>query len=235
MDIQLAKQNNERVVKEWQCTSWGLIALYGRLAVTTERVIFYGTGGLSQDQTTGQYRNRIVQEVELSGVSGINTFYGTKINWIWFIIGLVLGFSGLTAFGTAISITEKMNDLYPHYTASGGVSALGIVGMLICIGGWIIFGALGFGKAFFLNIYANQSSPAIALGNRDRANLVLLSLSGKPTDKTDIMMRELGALIIDLKTDKEEAYEAWHIEPATPPTLPAPEAAPAEDAQPEAI
>lgn len=214
MDIQLAKQNNERVVKEWQCTSWGLIALYGRLAVTTERVIFYGTGGLSQDTTTGQYRNRIVQEVELSGVSGINTFYGTKINWIWFVIGLLMGLGGIASSYVSIAAGIELEKLrYVPDGAEGWATFFILISLFSFIGGLCIFGALGFGKAFFLNIYASQSSPAIALGNKDRANLVLLSLCGKPTDQTDTMMKELGALIIDLKTDKEEAYKAWCAAP----------------------
>ena len=78
------------------------------------------------------------------------------------------------------------------------------------IGGILIFCLLGFGKAFFLNIYSSQSAGTpISIGNADKANHVLLSLCGQPTEETDGMMKELGALITDLKTDKEQAYEAW--------------------------
>jgi len=91
---------------------------------------------------------------------------------------------------------------------------LGIFGMLLglaaFIGGPFMVWQLGFGKAFFLNIYSSQSAGTpISLGNADRANLVLLSLCGQPTTSTDYMMKELGALIADLKTDKEEAFRIW--------------------------
>jgi hypothetical protein len=65
-------------------------------------------------------------------------------------------------------------------------------------------------KCFFLNIYSSQSAGTpISIGNTKTANAVVLSLAGLPTDETDQMMNELGALIADLKADKEQAYEAW--------------------------
>jgi len=36
------------------------------------------------------------------------------------------------------------------------------------------------------------------------------SLCGKPTEETDQMMNDLGAMIIDLKADKKQAYEEWN-------------------------
>jgi len=77
----------------------------------------------------------------------------------------------------------------------------------------LIFSLAGFGRAFFLNIYSSQSAGTpISIGNADKANHVLLSLCGLPTEQTDGMMKELGALITDLKTDKEEAYKAWAVQ-----------------------
>ena len=92
--------------------------------------------------------------------------------------------------------------------------ALSVLGLLFSLAflmlGIVMIIKLAFGKAFFLNIYSAQSAGTpISIGNTDRANVVLLSLCGMPTDQTDDMMEELGALITDLKTDREQAYEAW--------------------------
>ena len=50
-------------------------------------------------------------------------------------------------------------------------------------------------KEFSFNAFSNQR--------------VLISLTGLPTEETEQMMEELGALVADIKTDKEKAYEVW--------------------------
>ena len=85
MDTILAKQNNERVVREYQCTRWAHPKLAGNLIVTTERIVFEGaTERKNTDFNTGEVTtrtsDRIVEEAELKSVSGLSSFYGTKLN-----------------------------------------------------------------------------------------------------------------------------------------------------------
>ena len=51
------------------------------------------------------------------------------------------------------------------------------------------------GKAVFIEIHTSQGTG--------------FSLAGLPAEQTVEMLEELGALIADLKADKEKAYEAW--------------------------
>jgi hypothetical protein len=92
-------------------------------------------------------------------------------------------------------------------------SIFGMIFAVACvIFGGIILKKWLFSKAFFLNIYSSQSAGTpISIGNTKTANAVVLSLAGLPTAETDTMMLELGALIADLKTDKEETYKAWKL------------------------
>jgi len=204
MEIAFAKQNNERLVKRYHCTSWANPKLEGHLILTTERVIF---AGAAISKTTGKPTDRIVEEAELKSISGLSSFYGTKTNWLAIVLGALLALGGLLG---AITITGMLSKPYwPTGVAVGMVISLFV---LICM---VAFGVLivlkwGFGRAFFLNIYSSQSAGTpIAIGNADRANHVLMSLCGQPTEQTDGMMLELGALITDLKPDKEEALKAW--------------------------
>jgi hypothetical protein len=89
-----------------------------------------------------------------------------------------------------------------------------VLGLLVSVAslvlGILAITELAVGKAFFLNIYSSQSAGTpITIGKADRVNHVLLSLAGLPTEQTVPMMEELGALIADLKADKEKAYEVW--------------------------
>jgi len=208
MDIAFAKQNNERLVKSYHCTRWSFPKANGHLSITTERVIFHGA---TKPAANNQPTNRIVQEVEVKSISGLSCFYGTKINWIWLLLGLVVSVSGLIGMVSSLGIVDKMDRVGYHPPEMLVPAIFGILlGTAALFGGVLIIALLAFGKAFFLNIYSSQSAGApISLGNADRANHVLLSLCGQPTTSTDFMMKELGALITDLKTDKEEAFKAW--------------------------
>ena len=214
MDTVFAKQNNEREVKTYHCTKWGMPKLDGHLTVTTERVIFHGAAQKTvTDKNTGEAITRttdsISEEAELKSISGISTFYGTKVNIIWLLLGLALAIGSI---GGTVSCAKIMRTMLVYTSDGMGYAMVMPILLLIVIffGGVLMFTLLGFGKAFFLNIYSAQSAGApISIGNAKTANHVLLSMAGHPTPETDIMMKELGALIIDLKADKEEAYKMW--------------------------
>jgi len=212
MDTILAKQNDERIVKQYPCTRWAWPKMTGYITVTTERVIFQGaaekkTTDFNTNAVTMRTTDRIVEEAELKSVSGLSSFYGTKINWIWLLLGIAGILGGLMGFAASCGALGSR-------WLSAEAIAIGIVGLILSVGfialGIVVLIKLAFGKAFFLNIYSSQSAGTpISIGNTDRANHVLLSLAGLPTEETDQMMQELGALIADLKADKEEAYKAW--------------------------
>jgi hypothetical protein len=213
--IKLAKQNNERIVKCYKCTEWKRPKLEGFLTVTTERVIFAGASkrtktNLATGAIVTEFPDRIVEEAELKSVSGLSSFYGTKLNILALLAGLVLIFGGLMGFISACEALSKGNWLPAEVIV---FSIFGMIFAVACvIFGGIILKKWLFSKAFFLNIYSSQSAGTpISIGNTKTANAVVLSLAGLPTAETDTMMLELGALIADLKTDKEEAYKAWKL------------------------
>jgi hypothetical protein len=209
----LAKQNDERVVKSYNCTEWKRPRLTGTLTITTERVIFAGWAEKkSANFDTGEVKttitDRIVEEAELKSISGLSSFYGIKLNLLALLAGLAFVLGGLLGFATACDALSKASWL------PAGLIAASIFGLVFSLAlaafGVIILIKWLFVRCFFLNIYSSQSAGTpISIGNTKTANVVALTLAGLPTDKTDAMMDELGALITDLKADKEEAYRAW--------------------------
>ena len=147
MDTILAKQNNERVVKEYQCTRWAQPKLTGNLIVTTERVIFEGAAekkmnDFNTGEVTTSTTDRIVEEAELKSVSGLSSFYGRKLNWIWLLLGIGGILGGIMGFIASIEILSS-GWVPPELIAGGvfgiifalGFIVLGIV-ILVKIGVW---------------------------------------------------------------------------------------------------
>lgn len=177
---------NEKVVRQYQCTDIRHPKAAGYLAVTNKRVIFYGKGSSS----------RVVKEVVLDSVSGIDCFYGMDIQVGKLIFGVIL-----TIFGfILLSALEEVFDV-------NGAPAL----LLSLIGAIMI--ALSFQKCFYLSIFSSKANGSpISIGGQPRSvigNGALYSLSSRPTQDTDRMLSELGALIQDLQTMGDHAIDKW--------------------------
>jgi len=183
--------DNEEVVKIYHCSEMNRPKVSGYLTVTNKRVIFHGYGKGS----------RIVDETQVSSISGISTFYGGYIDFTllkFALIGLIIGLI-MCSLTTIPYVGIPVLIGYP-------------VGLLL-IGCAIIFGMSCRRKAFFLNVYASQSSPAISVGEGGTlgGNNAVFSLIASPTDETDLMMLELGALISDIQTQGNLAINKWRM------------------------
>ena len=186
--------DGERMIKEYLCSTLKFPRCKGRIAVTNRRVIFHGRGDAS---------NRIVQEVDVQEVKGVTSYYGTNFDWKKIIIGIIFILISLSALSAASS----------EYNYSGSGSG-GLVGMLMLTIGICLI-VFGIKKIFILEIYASSCSPAISIGQSPVGtvgNAATFSVYGEPTDETNQMMIEIGALIMDLQTLGEYAYEKWGVQ-----------------------
>jgi len=186
---------NEEIVKGYWCSSSSQPPCNGYLIVTTQRVILLGVPtGSSQ-----LFKSRIVQEVPISSVSGIDAFYGGKfVLWkalvgiIAAILGIVMifnGFSGLSSF-------------------FGFSWIFGII--LVGIGAVILKGS--YRNVFHIKIYSPASSAPIKIGEGYGGifgNTALFALIAEPTSRTDAMMLELGALIRDISKGGHDGFNNW--------------------------
>lgn len=171
--------DGEQIVKSYCCAKMVSPKCDGYLTVTNKRILFEGRGGTS----------RLTQEAWLEGVSGINAFYGWDIQILRLILGIIVAIAGLAMFSERV----------------------GVALVMLVLGAILIYSALL--KCFKMQIHTGDftasgislgSSPSSALGNS-----ALYTLVGRPTQDTDRMMNELGALVKDLQTMGDLAIEKW--------------------------
>lgn len=177
--LQMAE--NERVVRQYMCSNVKRPRCTGYLTVTNKRIIFQGKASTS----------RVVKEVVLDSVSGLDCYYGLNIN----VLGIVVG-----ALLVILSLMMMASD------GSMMVTLLALVLGVLCIIGSIQ-------KSFFLSIFSSKASGSpISIGAGARTlmgNGALYSLVSEPTHETDRMLNELGALVQDLQTLGDHAIEKW--------------------------
>lgn len=178
---------NEKVVRQYQCTDIRHPKAAGYLAVTNKRVIFYGRGSSS----------RVVKEVVLDSVSGIDCFYGMDIRVGRLVFGVILAILGIV-------LKSGIDDMF---YGNRGTPAL----LLTVIG--VLLVALSLRKCFYLSIFSSKANGSpISIGGQPRnvlGNGALYTLTSRPTQDTDRMLSELGALIQDLQTMGDHAIDKW--------------------------
>lgn len=177
----LVLSEGEVIVRSYLCAQVINPKATGYLTVTNKRVCFEGFGS---SQTT-----KIFQETWLSGISGVNTFIGWDISIMKIIIGVII-----------LMMT-------PIALSSDSFSGFMVFILAVCL----IISA--FQKCFKLSLTSSGAAgTGISLGSSPTSligNGALMALSSRPTPETDRMIRELGALILDLQTRGDLAIKYW--------------------------
>ena len=178
---ELVLSEDEVVIKTYHCAAIKRQFCNGYLTVTNKRVIFNGVSS----------KSRIEKEVTLESISGIDTYYGMNVSITKLIFGIILSFFGLST----------MDD--------NGAKLIGLIFLMLGI--LLIY--LAIKRTYILALYSSKASlspinigagPASTLGNG-----AIMSLQANPTSETDAMMKEVGALILDVQTLGDYAIEKW--------------------------
>lgn len=180
----------EKFIRQYQCSyiqsffHWiSILNCKGYLTITNQRVIFQGKGPVS----------RINTEISLNSVCGFDSYCGKNISIIGILFGIVVIFMGLSML-TSYFNKEVFMGLF-----------------FILIGIFIIYCSIQ--KSFLFKIFSSRgTSPTITLGVgplTSFGNSALKTLKSAPTQDTDRMINELGAVIHDLQTMGDKAIEKW--------------------------
>ena len=101
-----------------------------------------------------------------------------------------------------MKIKRFKGDTIVYFVAAVVLLVLGIVLLIFSLR-----------KCFFLSIYSSKANGSpISIGGGPRTlvgNGALYSLASEPTEDTDRMMNELGALVQDLQTLGDHAISKW--------------------------
>lgn len=197
----IALSNGERVIRIYNIGRMTPILGKGDsyIVITNRRVI-------SKVNTSycGSTTNSI-DELTIDTISGTKSYF-TKGFTIWRIL---LGVIALVFFIIAISLGGNRYGPSTIQTITSIVSALIVIWM-----------ALTCQKPSYLfNVYATTTSPALSLSVNMRGKLLNSNGNGlvfqfKPTKESIDMMNEIGACILDLKTNGDYAIENWLRKPS---------------------
>ena len=173
---------NEKVVRQYQCSDIKRPRCSGYLIVTNKRLLFQGKGTTS----------RISKEVVLDSVSGLDCYYGMNINIPGIILGVLLALCSFMLFGGGGQL------VFP------GLIVLAL-GVLLVVSSFQKSFCLS-----VYSSKANGSPITVGTGPKTLAgNGALYTLASAPTPDTDRMLDELGALVQDLQTLGDHAIEKW--------------------------
>ena len=175
---------NEVEIKTYFCTRFEKPFAKGYLTVTNKRVIFYSFGESSKR----------FSEVHINKITGVDTYYGTGHNMQYLkqlILPLILGpIAGIFASVVGWLIV--------------------IFGVAYCVGSYIFNRQL----QYVCNIIAEGSDSApISIGSGVVGQLTgqgaAMAIHAIPTQQAQDMMKELGAMLLDLKNLGDHAIPLW--------------------------
>lgn len=181
---------NEKIVRQYECSSmkgflhWiSFFNCEGYLTVTNQRIIFRGKGWLRS----------MAKEISLDSVYGFDSFNGIKINFISFLLGLLLVCNSITA--------DRMSML-------GRIPTLLFI-IEFLIGAFLIANSIK--KSFFFSLSSKIGgiSP-FSWGHSVFQLFRSDNTRSAPGPDAEAMIIEIGALIRDLQTMGDEAIKKWN-------------------------
>lgn len=169
----------------------------GDVAITNKRIIYQGKGKTSVT----------IKEVPIESVSAINTFYGKGLKAGMILLGvifIIVGIAGIaTVFlpilGLILGIFCFLNAFNSGYSLS--IKSSAVAGTGISVGASDISLSNG---GFFSRLFSTSGQGAS------------FSMNAAPTAEALVMMNELGAIVLDLKTMGDKAIPKWKNYKAQP-------------------
>lgn len=205
--------DNEKEVTTYRCSELKFPPCTGFLTVTNKRVVFHGVStslgngfleGLLSSGPGQSANSRIVNEVKIDSISGLNCFYGAKVNFMRAFFGVLVAILSLICFGNS----RGTNWMTGRTETKGFMIFLGVA--LLCLALFILYKC--FKRVFSLKIYSTQATGAISIGEGMGGMLgssAAFSMIASPTPETDLMMRQLGAIIYDIQALGDRGASKW--------------------------
>ncbi len=176
---------NEVEVKEYHCTTMGKSKGEGFVTITNKRVIYHGYGDNS----------RMLSEIHIEKITGVRTYYGKGYNIKQIVLGVIMILISIAAVSFFRSVINPVTIV---------LSILGII---------MILNSKEVAYCFGISADGGNMSPVAIGGMGNEQNLTGqgagLSIVAMPTEQTRIMMKELGAIILDFKNLGDYALEKW--------------------------
>lgn len=191
----IALAQGEVVVRQYHIGKFAsMLGIAGKgdssILVTNKRVI-------SKSDTNYLFTSsNMVEELQLSNVSGVKTYYSQGITR-WRI-------------GVALMALVAMFSCFSMARYSGMMVVAGLAMLAVCV--WMVLTCRK--PSYLFSIYSGAMSQAMVMGANLRGKLLNANGYGiifqyKPTREAMKMMCEMGACIMDLKERGDAAIDTW--------------------------
>lgn len=186
---------NEIKIKTYHCTTLKKPRGEGYITVTNKRIVFHGYGGSS----------KLTSEVHIETVTGISTYFGRGLNILFLILGILASLA-------CLFFLSNERGIFSGYAESWVV-----ILTFITLGLAIWFFCLCRQASYNLAIFSSGANGTpIILGDGSFGSMLtrqgaLLTVSADPTSESEILMNELGAIVLDLKSMGDHAIKKWII------------------------
>ena len=187
----IALGTEERVVKQYQIGRYTLRQGSIDVVITNKRVIRY------EDSLWFGLRNNRIDEVDIEAVYGMSTSMMRSISG--------LGITAAIIFALVAYFTMSGNMRY-------GVSSMGIGAISLVLSVLILVNSFRPTLLFYLHGAVGAPTLHTVVNARGRLfgkNDTSIVFQFKPTTETTEMLKEIGAVIHDLKTYGDAAIEKW--------------------------
>ena len=179
----ISLSDKEVVVRTYTCSESAFPKCVCNLTVTNRRVIYHGRIN----------NGRIIDAVPLDSVTAISSFYVNNISYGMLIVGALFALLGIAAL------------------VQGWGLIIGLVALVV--GGGLAYFAFQ-KRTFLLKVFSSSASncpiEATSSGSASAANkMATISFAAKPTNETESMLCELGAMITDLQTMGDYGVNLW--------------------------
>lgn len=193
--------DGEQVIRRYACADLitGFLIfkskVHGYLTVTNKRMLYEAEGS----------RSRISMEAPIDSIGGIKTTSGINFNIHRIIVGIILCLISFFCFYLSGQISRYSFD------SRSGVQAALIGVVFIFFGVFLLFSC--FRRSYSLVVNSNKvTGVAVSIGEGIQSrfgNAAIFALAAEPTEMTEQMQRELGALVQDIQQLGDRAIQKW--------------------------
>ncbi|MBE5779416.1 MAG: hypothetical protein E7331_08830 [Clostridiales bacterium] len=203
----LALGQGEVAVRQYHIGRYGWFKrLFGRgnsyVLITNKRVIH------KTDASCLGTNTNTVEEINIDCVNGVRNMRKRKLSFLRILLGLLLIYCGIVMFfqlGDFFDVLENvMYDLFDWDLS------LIVPGLFFMILG--VLQIVPRKPSYLFHVYAYNSAPALLSGVNLRGKtfgLTGIVFPFKATKESIVMMREIGACILDIRNKGEAAVKAW--------------------------
>ena len=171
--------------------------IHGYLTVTNKRMLYEADGS----------KSRISMEAPIDSIGGIRTTSGINFNIRRLIAGIILCLVSFFCF----YLSGEMNRASLYFSSNGGTQPA-IIGFVQILLGVLLIASC-FRRSYSLVVNSNKvTGVAVSIGEGIQSKLgnsAIFAMAAEPTERTDQMLRELGALVQDVQQLGDRAIQKW--------------------------